>query len=47
MEIFDRLWAGQKSFDYEGKNYKLKAPFSQPLMAKTPSLTAVVIVTTE
>jgi FMNH2-dependent dimethyl sulfone monooxygenase len=30
MEIFDRLWSERKSFDYEGKNYKLKAAFSQP-----------------
>jgi FMNH2-dependent dimethyl sulfone monooxygenase len=30
MEIFDRLWSGRKSFDYDGKNYKLKAAFSQP-----------------
>jgi dimethylsulfone monooxygenase len=30
MEIFDRLWSGRKSFDYEGKNYKLKAAYSQP-----------------
>ncbi len=30
IEIFDRLWAGRKSFDYSGKNYQLKAAFSQP-----------------
>jgi len=30
MYIFDRLWAGRESFDYTGKNYNLKAAFSQP-----------------
>ena len=30
MEIFDRLWSGRKSFDYDGKNYKLKDAYSQP-----------------
>ena len=30
MEIFDRLWSGRKSFDYEGKNFKLKGAFNQP-----------------
>jgi alkanesulfonate monooxygenase SsuD/methylene tetrahydromethanopterin reductase-like flavin-dependent oxidoreductase (luciferase family) len=30
MEIFDRLWSGRKSFDYDGQNYKLKDAYSQP-----------------
>jgi alkanesulfonate monooxygenase SsuD/methylene tetrahydromethanopterin reductase-like flavin-dependent oxidoreductase (luciferase family) len=30
MEIFDRLWSERKSFDYEGKNFKLKGAFNQP-----------------
>jgi len=30
MHIFDRLWSGRESFDYTGKNYNLKAAFSQP-----------------
>ena len=30
MEIFDRLWAGRESFDYDGKNFKLKGAFNQP-----------------
>lgn len=30
MEIFDRLWSGRKSFDYDGKNFKLKGAFNQP-----------------
>jgi dimethylsulfone monooxygenase len=30
IHIFDRLWSGRKSFDYAGKNYNLKAAYSQP-----------------
>lgn len=30
IHIFDRLWTGRQSFDYTGKNYNLKAAFSQP-----------------
>jgi dimethylsulfone monooxygenase len=30
ITIFDRLWSERKSFDYTGKNYDLKACFSQP-----------------
>ena len=30
MEIFDRLWSGRESFDYEGKNFRLKGAFNQP-----------------
>ena len=30
IEIFDRLWSGRKSFDYNGKNFKLKGAYSQP-----------------
>jgi FMNH2-dependent dimethyl sulfone monooxygenase len=30
IQIFDRLWSERKSFDYKGKNYELKAAFSQP-----------------
>lgn len=30
MEIFDRLWAGRESFDYEGRNFKLKGAYNQP-----------------
>ena len=30
MEIFDRLWSERKSFDFEGKNFKLKGAFNQP-----------------
>jgi len=30
IEIFDRLWSGRKSFDYDGKNFKLKGAYSQP-----------------
>jgi dimethylsulfone monooxygenase len=30
MEIFDRLWSERKSFDYEGRNFKLKGAFNQP-----------------
>ncbi|MGN6461106.1 MAG: LLM class flavin-dependent oxidoreductase, partial [Pseudolabrys sp.] len=30
MEIFDRLWADRKSFDYQGKYYNLKEAYSQP-----------------
>lgn len=30
IHIFDRLWSGRKSFDYNGKNYNLKAAFNQP-----------------
>lgn len=30
MEIFDRLWSGRESFDYQGKNFKLKGAFNQP-----------------
>ncbi len=30
MEIFDRLWSERKSFDYDGKNYKLKDAYNQP-----------------
>ena len=28
--VFDRLWSERKSFDYQGKNYNLKAAFNQP-----------------
>jgi FMNH2-dependent dimethyl sulfone monooxygenase len=30
IHIFDRLWSGRESFDYTGKNYNLKAAYSQP-----------------
>jgi len=30
IEIFDRLWAERKSFDYDGKNFKLKGAYNQP-----------------
>jgi alkanesulfonate monooxygenase SsuD/methylene tetrahydromethanopterin reductase-like flavin-dependent oxidoreductase (luciferase family) len=30
MEIFGRLWSERKSFDYEGKNFRLKGAFNQP-----------------
>jgi FMNH2-dependent dimethyl sulfone monooxygenase len=30
IHLFDRLWSERKSFDYNGKNYNLKAAFSQP-----------------
>ena len=30
IHIFDRLWSGRESFDYSGKNYNLKAAYSQP-----------------
>ncbi len=30
IHIFDRLWSGRESFDYAGKNYNLKAAYSQP-----------------
>jgi FMNH2-dependent dimethyl sulfone monooxygenase len=30
IHIFDRLWSGQESFDYAGKNYNLKGAYSQP-----------------
>jgi len=30
IHIFDRLWSERKSFDYQGKNYNLKAAFNQP-----------------
>ena len=34
IHIFDRLWSERKSFDYKGKNYELKAAFSQPQVFK-------------
>ena len=30
IEIFDRLWAERKSFDYDGKNFQLKGAYNQP-----------------
>jgi len=30
MQIFDRLWSERASFDFEGKNFKLKGAFNQP-----------------
>ena len=30
IHVFDRLWSERESFDYKGKNYDLKAAFSQP-----------------
>jgi len=30
IHIFDRLWSERESFDYVGKNYNLKAAYSQP-----------------
>ena len=30
IQIFDRLWSERESFDYAGKNYNLKAAYSQP-----------------
>ncbi len=30
MQIFDRLWSDRASFDFDGKNFKLKGAFNQP-----------------
>jgi FMNH2-dependent dimethyl sulfone monooxygenase len=30
MEVFDRLWAGKESFNFQGKHFNLKDAFNQP-----------------